>query len=317
MGEKLLITGANGQLGLVLTEALQRKYGANNVIATDIKPSSTGTSGFKFLDALDFDSVIHTIKAHNITQIYHMAAILSAKGENQPLRTWEINNNTLLNILEAARLNNISKVFYPSSIAVYGDNAPKNATPQDCFLKPTTVYGMSKAAGEHWANYYFVKYGLDVRSLRYPGVIGHQTAPGGGTTDYAVEAYHYAIKNETYTCFLNESTYLPMIYMDDAIRATIMLMDAPAKQVKTRTSYNIASMSFSPSELQQAIAKIIPNFKMLYSPDFRQDIANSWPKSINDTEARNDWGWSPKYDLTAMTNNMVKHLKTYYKTVKA
>ena len=317
MNEKILITGANGQLGSVLTNTLQEKYGVENIIATDIKFNASFQGNFEFLDATDLNSIQYVVQEHSITQIYHMAAILSAKGEKQPLKTWDINNKTLLNVLEVARLNKISKVFFPSSIAVYGENAPKKDTPQDFFLTPTTVYGMSKAAGEHWANYYFLKYDLDVRSLRYPGVIGYQTAPGGGTTDYAVDAYHYAIKGETYVCFLNETSSLPMIYMDDAIRATIELMDAPIEQIKTRTSYNLASMSFNPYELKQAISEIFPNFKMVYKPDFRQGIADSWPDSIDDKEARTDWNWSPKYDLKAMTKAMIENLKEKYKTENA
>lgn len=317
MKEHILITGANGQLGSVLTKALQAKYGISNVIATDIKFNADFKGNFEFLDATDFNSINNLINEYNITQIYHMAAILSAKGEQHPLRTWEINNKTFLNVLEAARLSNVNKVFYPSSIAVYGKNAPKNNTPQDFFLIPSTVYGMSKASGEHWANYYFLKYGLDVRSLRYPGVIGHQTSPGGGTTDYAVDAYHYAVKHETYTCFLNQQASLPMIYMDDAIRATIELMEAPCNTIKSRTSYNIASMSFNPEELKAAISQQFPNFKMLYKPDFRQDIADSWPNSIDDTEARADWGWTPNFNLESMTIDMIKHLKAKYKTENA
>jgi len=317
MATKILITGANGQLGSVLTKALQNTYGINNVIATDIKYNAAFVGVFEFLDATDFNNIQHIIKEHHITEIYHMAAILSASGEKQPLRTWDINNNTFLNVLEAACLSGIHKVFYPSSIAVYGNNAPKKNTPQDFFLTPTTVYGMSKAAGEHWANYYFLKYNLDVRSLRYPGVIGHQTSPGGGTTDYAVDAYHYAVKQEEYACFLNESSELPMIYMDDAIRATIELMSAPKDAIKTRTSYNIASMSFTPKALEKAISQIMPNFKMVYTPDFRQQIADSWPNSIDDTEARNDWAWKPKYDLKSMTKDMIKHLKETYNTENA
>ena len=317
MKEKILIIGANGQLGSVLTQALQTKYGYDNVIATDIKFNENFKSKFEFLDATDFNSIQHVIEEYDITQVYHMAAILSAKGEQQPLRTWDINNQTFLNVLEAARLNQVNKVFYPSSIAVYGENAPKNDTPQNFFLVPTTVYGMSKASGEHWANYYYETYGLDVRSLRYPGVIGHQTSPGGGTTDYAVDAYHYAVKEEDFICFLNKYSALPMIYMDDAIRATIELMEAPIEKIKTRTSYNISSMSFNPEELQLAISLLFPNFKMVYKPDFRQNIADSWPNSINDNEARLDWGWKPNYDLHAMTKDMVKHLKVKYKTENA
>ncbi|PQV47914.1 nucleoside-diphosphate-sugar epimerase [Jejuia pallidilutea] len=317
MKDKILITGANGQLGSVLTKALQNIYGIDNVIATDIKFNASFKGHFEFLDATDFKSITYVIKEHDITEVYHMAAILSASGEQQPLRTWEINNQTFLNVLEASRIHGIKKVFYPSSIAVYGTNAPKNNTPQDFFLTPTTVYGMSKAAGENWANYYFLKYGLDVRSLRYPGVIGHQTSPGGGTTDYAVDAYHYAVKGETFTCFLNETASLPMIYMDDAIRATIELMQTPTNAIKTRTSYNIASISFNPEELKASISKIFPKFKMIYKPDFRQEIADSWPNSIDDTIARTDWGWKPNFDLEAMTKDMIKHLKQNYKIENA
>jgi len=317
MKDKILITGANGQLGSVLTKKLQHIYGIDNVIATDIKFNASFQGHFEFLDATDFKSIEYVIKEHDITEIYHMAAILSASGEQQPLRTWEINNQTFLNVLEASRLNRIKKIFYPSSIAVYGTNAPKNNTPQDYFLTPTTVYGMSKAAGENWANYYFLKYGLDVRSLRYPGVIGYQTSPGGGTTDYAVDAYHYAVKEEQFTCFLKETASLPMIYMDDAIRATIELMQSPMDAIKTRTSYNIASISFNPEELKQSISKIFPKFKMIYKPDFRQEIADSWPNSIDDTAARNDWGWKPDFNLEAMTKDMIKHLKEHYKTENA
>lgn len=317
MKNKILITGANGQLGSVLTTKLQELYGVDAVIATDIRFNAAFKGHFEFLDATEFNSIESIIKAHKITQIYHMAAILSANGEKQPLHTWDINNKTFLNILEAARINDVNRVFFPSSIAVYGDNAPKTDTPQDYFLVPATVYGMSKASGEHWANYYYVKYGLDVRSLRYPGVIGHQTSPGGGTTDYAVDAYHYAVTHKNYVSFLNEASALPMIYMDDAIRATIELMQAPLEHIKTRTSYNIASMSFNPKELQQVISEIFPSFKMVYKPDFRQKIADSWPNSIDDTEARLDWGWQPNYDLKAMTKDMIIHLKEKYKTENA
>ncbi len=314
MKEKILITGANGQLGAVLTKALQRQYGVDAVVATDIKFSSTFKGKFEFLDATDQNSIEDIIISHDITQIYHMAAILSANGEKAPLQSWDVNIKTLLNILEASRLNRVKKVFFPSSIAVYGTNAPKEHTPQNFFLIPTTVYGMSKAAGEYWANYYFEKYNLDVRSLRYPGVIGYQTAPGGGTTDYAVDAFHYAVKEEEFTCFLKPSTKLPMIYMEDAIRATIELMAAPVEHLKTRTSYNIAGFSFSPKELQQSIAKKLPNFRMVYKPDFRQNIAESWPNSVDDMEAKQDWNWQPKFDLESMTVDMIKNLREKYKT---
>ncbi|WP_442266735.1 NAD-dependent epimerase/dehydratase family protein [Tenacibaculum sp. ZS6-P6] len=310
--EKILITGASGQLGSVLTDSLQEKWGVDNVIATDLRENSEFTGRFETLDATDYDAIVDLISENKITQIYHLAAILSANGEKAPLQTWNINMKTLFNVLEASRLHNIKKVFFPSSIAVFGPNVESNNTPQFSNLTPTTVYGISKGAGENWANYYFKKYGLDVRSLRYPGVIGYQSLPGGGTTDYAVDIYHKAVKEESFECFINESTELPMIFMDDAIRATIELMDAPSENIKIRTSYNLAGMSFTPEQIFNSIKKIYPDFTISYKPDFRQHIASSWPGSIDDSNARNDWNWKPKFDLDSMSQIMIEKLKVHY-----
>lgn len=316
MKERILITGAHGQLGSVLTKKLQETYGIDHVVASDLRSDDTFFGRFEILDATDFERIKSVISEYGITQIYHMAAILSANGEKRPLVTWDVNMKTFFNVLEASRLLGVKKVFYPSSIAVYGDNAPKKMTPQDYFLKPTTVYGMSKAAGENWSNYYFEKYGLDVRSIRYPGVIGYQSLPGGGTTDYAVDIYHKAINEGVFECFLEASTELPMIYMDDAIRATIEVMEAPAENITVRTSYNLAGMSFSPEQQAKSIQKVYPEFKITYKPDFRQKIADSWPNSIDDSNARNDWNWKPQYNLESMTTDMIKNLKlkSEYKT---
>jgi len=305
----LLIIGANGQIGSALTTALRDKYTVNQVVASDIRASKTDNGPFEILDITDIKRLSQLVEQYNITQIYHLAAILSAKGESAPQVAWNINMKGLLNVLEVARLKNVDKVFFPSSIAVFGSDAPKLNTPQDTPLNPETVYGISKLAGEKWCQYYFQKYGVDVRSLRYPGIIGHGTLPGGGTTDYAVEIYHYAIRNEPYTCFLSEHTGLPMIYMDDAIRATIELMHAPAEQIKVRTSYNLSGMSFTPIEVTQEIQKHQPDFKVIYKPDFRQAIADSWTDSLDDSAARKDWGWEVKYDLESMTSDMLLQLK--------
>jgi len=308
----ILIIGANGQLGSVLTKELQKLYGREYIIASDINLNSHFEGVFEQLDATDYDAIETIVKKYSITQIYHLAAILSANGEKSPLKTWDINMKMVLNVFEVARLHNVAKVFFPSSIAVFGDAVDRENTAQLSYLNPETVYGMSKAAGENWGQYYFLKYDLDIRSLRYPGVVGHQSLPGGGTTDYAVEIYHNAVKNENFTCFLKDDTVLPMIFMDDAIRATIELMEAPKEKIKLRTSYNIASMSFSPKEITSAIKEVCPNFKVDYKPDFRQDIADGWPQSIDDAAAREDWNWKPKYDLKAMTKEMLEKLNIKY-----
>lgn len=310
MYSTILVIGANGQLGSVLIKALQDKYGKERVIASDLK-SRDGFDGlFEIIDATDIERIQEVVSQYQVTQIYHLAAILSAKGEGNPLKTWEINMTTLFNVLEVARLNNLDKVFYPSSIAVFGQAAPQNNTPNNTCLDPATVYGMSKAAGENWGQYYFIKYGLDVRSIRYPGIIGYQSLPGGGTTDYAVEIYHKAVLNEPFTCFLKKNTTLPMIFMEDAVRATIELMETPKENIKTRTSYNIAGTSFSPSEIAFEISKILPNFKIEYKPDFRQQIADKWPKSIDDALARNEWNWKSKYNLSTITKIMIEKLRS-------
>ncbi len=310
----VLIIGANGQLGSVLTSSLQQKFGRGNVIASDLRDDKGFNGVFEVIDATDVQRIQQVVTQYNVTQIYHLAAILSAKGEETPLQTWDINMKTLFNVLEISRKNNIEKVFFPSSIAVFGEGASLHETPNDAYLDPSTVYGISKAAGENWAQYYFLRYGLDVRSIRYPGVIGYQSLPGGGTTDYAVDIYHKAVLKEEFDCFLKEDTTLPMIFMDDVIRATLELMEAPKENIKIRTSYNIAGISFSPAEVVSEIRKLYPDFKVNYRPDFRQEIASSWPKSINDSAASRDWGWKPEYDLESITTTMVQKLKEKYKT---
>ena len=305
----ILIVGANGQLGTVLAQQLRGIYGDANVITSDLIQKNDAHYHFITLDATDFKAVEEVVVKNNITQIYHLAAILSAKGEQNPLGTWDLNMKTLLNVLEVARLHQVKKVFYPSSIAVFGNNIDQLNTLQSSNLSPTTVYGMSKAAGENWAQYYYEKYDLDVRSLRYPGVIGYQTLPGGGTTDYAVAIYHKAVKNEEFECFLSPKTTLPMMYMDDAIRATLELMEAPKENITVRTSYNLAGMSFNPEEIAASIKEVYPDFKITYKPDFRQAIADSWPQIINDSQARTDWNWKPTFDLKAMTKVMIDNLK--------
>jgi nucleoside-diphosphate-sugar epimerase len=312
--DKILITGAGGQLGTVLTTQLQQKHGFQNVIASDLRRNSSFEGNFEVLDVTDFDALKRCVLKNEITQIYHLVAILSAKGEEAPLQTWDVNMGCLFNVLEVSRLCKIDKIFYPSSIAVFGNNIEMDNTPQSPNLTPLTVYGISKAAGENWVNYYHKKYGMDVRSIRYPGVIGYQSLPGGGTTDYAVDIFHKAIKEELFSCFLSASTNLPLIFIDDAIRATIELMDAPAKKIKVRTSYNLAGFSCTPEKLYNAVKQVYPDFKITYKPDFRQDIADSWPNSIDDSSAVHDWGWEPKFNLESMTEVMITELKKIYKT---
>ena len=314
--DTILIIGANGQLGSVLTGELQLIHGKSNIIASDVYLNSTFDGVFELLDATDIKAIQKIVTKYSINQIYHLAAILSAKGEEKPLWTWDLNMKMMLNVFEIARLCNVTKVFFPSSIAVFGDKAPPVNTPQSAFLNPATVYGISKAAGENWSQYFFTKYGLDIRSIRYPGIIGHQSMPGGGTTDYAVDIYHSAVKQENYSCFLSSETKLPMIFMDDAIRSTIELMHAPIENIKTRTSYNLGAMSFNPSEIAAEIKKLYPNFKIEYNPDLRQVIADKWPMSIDDSEAKKDWGWKPKYDLKSMTSLMLEKLEEKYKAIK-
>ena len=308
----VLVIGANGQLGSVLIKELQKIHGTSNVIASDVYLNPDFEGVFELLDATDMVSIYSVVKKHSVTQIYQLAAILSAKGEQHPLKTWDLNTKMMLNVFEVSRNSTVNKVFFPSSIAVYGTKAPLQNSPQSAFLNPATVYGISKAAGENWAQYYFNKYDLDIRSIRYPGVIGYQSMPGGGTTDYAVDIYHSAVKRENYKCFLKANTKLPMVFMEDAIRATIELMQTPKENIKTRTSYNLGSMSLNPSEIYEAIKKQYPSFKIEYQPDFRQVIADNWPKSIDDKEARNDWGWEPKFNLKSMTSTMLEKLEQKY-----
>ncbi|GAA4338014.1 NAD-dependent epimerase/dehydratase family protein [Mucilaginibacter gynuensis] len=313
MTEKILIIGANGQIGTELVKALRAIHGSNQVIAADIrKPAdSEGDEGpFELVSVTDADNLRRVFEAHKPTQVYLLAAILSAVGEKNPKMAWDLNMTGLLLVLDYAIEFKVAKLFWPSSIAVFGPNSPKENTPQYCVMDPNSVYGFSKLAGERWCEYYFEKYGLDVRSIRYPGLIGWKAAPGGGTTDYAVHIFHEALTNGKYTSFLSEGTELPMMHMDDAIRATLALMDAPAESLSIRSSYNLAGLSFTPEQLGEEIKKHIPGFELSYvDTDPRQAIADSWPKSIDDTQARTDWGWQPEFDLPRMVEDMLTNLK--------
>ena len=309
--EKILVIGASGQIGVELTLALRKIYGNANVVASDLReenPLLKDTGPYVSLDVMNKEMLHVQVIRQNFTQIYLLAAILSATGEKNPGLAWHLNMQGLLNVLDIAREEAIHKVYWPSSIAVFGPTSPRINCPQQTIIEPITVYGISKYAGEFWCNYYHRRYGVDVRSIRYPGLISYKSAPGGGTTDYAVEIFHEAKEEQRYTCFLKEDTYLPMMYMPDAIRATIELMEAPASKISIRTSYNVAGMSFSPKEIAAAIKKRMPEFKIDYSPDYRQNIADSWPQSIDDTVARNDWGWKQQYDLEKMTDDMLGHI---------
>ena len=310
--EKILVIGASGQIGVELTLALRKIYGAANVVASDLReenPLLHGTGPYVSLDVMNKEMLHVQVIRQNITQIYLLAAILSATGEKNPSLAWHLNMQGLLNVLDIAREEKLHKIYWPSSIAVFGPTSPRQNCPQQTIIEPTTVYGISKYAGEFWCNYYFNKYDVDVRSLRYPGLISYKSAPGGGTTDYAVEIFHEALEEKHYKSFLEKDTYLPMMYMPDAIRATIELMEAPKENIRTRTSYNISAMSFSPEEIGGEIKKHIPEFSMDYQPDYRQSIANSWPQSIDDSVARKDWGWKHEYDLAHMTKDMLENLK--------
>ena len=310
--EKILVIGASGQIGVELTLALREIYGNSNVIASDLREENDllkGTGPYVSLDVMNKEMLHVQVIRQNITQIYLLAAMLSATGEKNPGLAWHLNMQSLLNVLDIAREENLHKVYWPSSIAVFGPTSPKQNSPQQTVIEPTTVYGISKFAGEFWCNYYHQRYGVDVRGIRYPGLISYKSAPGGGTTDYSVEIFHEAVNHKRYTSFLKEDTYLPMMYMPDAIRATIELMEAPAEKISIRTSYNLSSMSFSPKEIFSEIKKHIPEFSIEYKPDYRQSIADSWPQSIDDSVARNDWGWKEEFDLTAMTKDMLVNLK--------
>lgn len=311
--KKILVIGAAGQIGSELTMKLREQYGNDNVIASDIKEGGEElmqSGPYEIANAIDRKRIEGLIDQYEITDVYLMAALLSATAEKLPMKAWELNMDSLFIILELAKEKKIQKVFWPSSIAVFGPTTPKEDTPQTTIMEPTTVYGISKQTGERWCEYYYRKYGVDVRSLRYPGIISYKTLPGGGTTDYAVEIFHEAIKTSCYTSFLSENTSLPMMFMEDAIKATIDIMEAPEKDVKVRSSYNLAAMSFTPAELASEIKKHIPGFKISYEPDSRQEIADSWPGSIDDSAARKDWNWKHDYDLDGLTVAMLEGLKS-------
>ena len=315
--EIILVTGALGQIGSSLVKRLRDDYGEGRIIASDVRhPDKNGKSGgiFEVLDVLDKKRLQNLVNERHVTQIYHLAALLSATGEQHPHEAWHLNINGLLNVLEVAREQKLKRIYWPSSIAVFGDHSPKINTPQITVMDPSTIYGISKIAGESWCKYYYKRYGLDVRSIRYPGIIGYEAMPGGGTTDYAVDIFHKAIKGETYSCFLKPDTLLPMMYMPDAIRATLELMHAEASKLTIHSSYNIAGCSFTPMELAKEIRNHIPEFNVTYHPDQRQSIADSWPESIDDQPARSDWDWSPEFDISSMTSDMLRHLKETLQT---
>lgn len=313
MNDKILVLGSNGQIGTELVSALRKVYHNDNVVACDIRRPDyelKNAGPFEFVNVLDKDILKEIFQKYKPTQVYLLAALLSATGEQNPKLAWDLNMNGLLNVLDLALAFKTAKVYWPSSIAVFGPNSPKVNTPQYCTMDPNTVYGISKLAGERWCEYYHQKYNLDVRSIRYPGLISWKAAPGGGTTDYAIHIFHEALKKGSYTSFLSANTELPMMYMDDAIRGTIELMDAPAEKINIRSSYNFGGISFTPEVLAAEIKKHIPDFKLSYGHnDPRQEIANSWPKSIDDSFAKKDWGWQPTFDLSKMTSEMLNNLK--------
>ena len=318
MSSKILIIGAGGQIGSELTSKLRHIYGDENVVATDINRNNlelVNSGTFEVLDARDYEGVKACIEKYNIDTVYLMAAMLSATGEKYPEKAWNLNMDSLFHVLNLAKDKIIKKIFWPSSIAVFGPTTPTKYTPQFTTTEPTTVYGITKQVGERWCQYYHDKYNVDVRSIRYPGIISWKTIPGGGTTDYAVEIYHEAVKTKSYTCFLKEDTELPMMFMDDAIKATVDIMMADPEAVKIRSSYNLAAISFTPKEVVASIRKYIPAFEVTYKPDYRQDIANSWPKSINDSYARQDWKWKHSFLLEDITEEMIFQLRKKYKVI--
>jgi nucleoside-diphosphate-sugar epimerase len=313
LAKTILILGACGQIGTELTLALRAKYGNEQVIASDIREgndSLMNSGPFELLDATSYEAIEDIVMHHQVEEVYLMAAMLSATSEKFPERAWNLNMNSLFNVLNLAKEKKINKLFWPSSIAVFGTNTPKDHTPQHTLMEPSTVYGISKQTGERWCAYYHAKYGVDVRSVRYPGLISWKTQPGGGTTDYAVEIYGHALKEGSYTCFLKEDTKLPMMFMDDAIRAAIELMESDGSKLSIRSSYNLAAMSFTPKDIAESIREQLPDFKISYEPDFRQSIADSWPGSIDDTQARTDWGWKAQFDLKKTTAEMLMNLKS-------
>lgn len=312
MEKRILIIGASGQIGNELTMYLRNMYSNQNVIASDIREASNlvmESGPFEILDAMDYPAIEKIVTNYNITDVYLMAAMLSATAEKYPIKGWDLNMTSLFNVLNLAKDKKIEKVFWPSSIAVFGPTTPKTNTPQHTIMEPATVYGISKQTGERWCEYYHKRYGVDVRSIRYPGLISYKTPPGGGTTDYAIEIFHKALKDKKYTCFLTAQTALPMMFMDDAINATVNIMLAPPQKIKIRNAYNLAALSFNPQELAASIQKHIPDFTINYKPDFRQAIADSWPASIDDAVARKDWGWQHTIDLDKMTKIMIDNLK--------
>lgn len=311
MQERIMVLGASGQIGSELVDKLRENYGDANVLATDLREPSQDQlekGPFEVLDATDGPRTLEIIKKYGINQVYHLVAMLSATAEKMPKKGWDLNMNSLFNILDIAKDGHLKKTYWPSSIAAFGPTTPKQNTPQFTVMDPGTVYGISKLSGELWCEYYFKKYGVDVRGLRYPGLISYKTKPGGGTTDYAVDIFHKAAAGEEYECFVGENTKLPMMYMPDAIKATVGIMEAPAENVKIRTSYNVGAFSFNPQELYQAIKAELPNFKMSYAIDERDKIAQGWPQSINDKEARAHWGWQPDYSLQEMVKDMLKNV---------
>ena len=312
MSQTILVLGASGQIGSELIEKLRTIYGSTHVVASDIRngsPSLMNSGPFEIIDATDKEAILAVVKKYNVTQIYLLAAMLSATGEKFPQKAWDLNMTSLLAVLDLAKDKHINQVFWPSSIAVFGSTSPKIHTPQKTIMEPSTVYGISKISGEFWCNYYHEKYGVDVRSLRYPGIISWKTKPGGGTTDYAVDIFFKALEQGSFECFLSEDTCLPMMYMEDAVHATVQIMQVNANQINIRTSYNLSAMNFTPKELASAIHQHLPNFTMSYKTDYRQAIADSWPDSIDDTKAREDWGWSPKYTLLKMTKDILENLQ--------
>lgn len=310
--KKILVIGASGQIGSDLCVELRKKFGSENVVASDIKTATTEVmqgGPFENLDVMDKKKISEVIDKHHITEIYHLAAILSGNAEKNPKWAWNINMDSLFNVLDLSREKNIKKIFWPSSMGAFGPSTPHDSTPQLTIMDPSTVYGISKLAGERWCEYYHNKYGLDIRSVRYPGLISWKAEAGGGTTDYAVEIFYAALSCGKYECFLSKDSSLPMMYMDDAVRATISLMEAPAENVKIRSGYNLGGISFSPKEIAEEIKKYIPEFKITYKPDFRQAISDSWPRSISDDAAQKDWGWKHEYDLERMTKTMIENIR--------
>ena len=312
MSTKILIIGACGQIGTELTQKLRAIYGVENVIASDIRKLNidvVNSGPFEVVNALDFNQIQHLVEIHKIDEVYLMAALLSATAEKNPAFAWDLNMNSLFHVLNLAKAGKIKKIFWPSSIAVFGPTTPRENTPQYTIMEPSTVYGISKQSGERWCEYYHNTYGVDVRSIRYPGLISWSSPPGGGTTDYAVDIFYKALSKKKYECFLSSETKMPMMYMDDAIAATIQIMQSPKEKIKIRSSYNLAAMSFTPTEIATEIKKHIPDFNISYNPDFRQKIADSWPASIDDSSARKDWGWNHQFDISSMTKDMLEHLK--------